>query len=53
MEDRKADAVAHLALARSQNVETGTLGITKDKRQLLEMVTALTFCVDNDYIRLA
>lgn len=25
-EDRKADAVAHLALARSQNTETGILG---------------------------
>ena len=30
-EGRKADAVAHLALARSQNTETGILGNTKDK----------------------
>ena len=27
VEDRKVDAVAHLALARSQNTETGILGI--------------------------
>lgn len=34
-EDKKTDAVAHLALARSQNTETGILGkSTKDKRQL-------------------
>ena len=30
-EGRKADAVAHLAVARSQNTETGILGSTKDK----------------------
>lgn len=30
-EGRKADAVAHLALARSQNTENGILGSTKDK----------------------
>jgi len=27
VEDRKVDAVAHLALARSQNTETGILGV--------------------------
>ena len=34
VEDRKADAVAHLALARSQKRETAFRGITRDKRQL-------------------
>ena len=34
VEDRKADAVTHLAIARSQNTENGILGVknnTKDK----------------------
>ena len=34
MEDKKADAVTHLAIARSQNTENGILGvkrITNDK----------------------
>ena len=30
-EDRKTDADTHLAVARSQNTETGILGNTKDK----------------------
>ena len=37
VEDRKADAVAHLAVARSQNTGNGILGDTKDERQLLEL----------------
>ena len=32
-EDRKTDADTHLAVARSQNTETGILGNTKDKGQ--------------------
>lgn len=31
VEDRKADAVTHLADARSQNTENGILGTTKDE----------------------
>ena len=33
VEDRKADAVTHLAIARSQNTENGILGVkdTNDK----------------------
>jgi len=34
-EGRKADAVTHLAVARSQNTGNGILGYTKEKRQLL------------------
>lgn len=34
-EDRKADAVTHLAPARSQNTGNGILGYTKEKRQPL------------------
>ena len=42
MEDRKADAVAHLAVARSQNTGNGILGLTKDEQQLHESVAAFS-----------
>ena len=43
VEDRKTDAVAHLAVARSQNTGNGILGDTKDERQLLELPVFLEF----------
>ena len=42
-EGRKADAVTHLAVARSQNTGNGILGYTKEKRQLLMQLPFILF----------
>lgn len=47
VEDRKADAVAHLAVARSQNTGNGILGDTKDERQLLELPFLARICLSS------
>lgn len=46
-EGRESDAVAHLALARSQNTGNGILGdFTKDKSSCVMQL--LLFCADNE-----
>ena len=45
VEDRKADAVTHLAIARSQNTENGILGDKRiQMRKAVAKATAHFFC---------
>lgn len=48
-EGRKADAVAHLAVARSQKTENGISGSTNDEKAVAK-ATVLLFHTDNDFI---
>ena len=46
VEDRKADAVTHLAIARSQNTENGILGDKKHERGKQLRKQLLTYYVN-------
>ena len=49
VEDRKTDAVTHLALARSQNTGNGILGVTKDKSESETKMFASLFLYDKKF----